>query len=40
MRAYATVSKAEYVAEYFSFSQMGYTFPKELKDLYKECGGP
>jgi len=40
IREYATTSRPEYVAEYFSYSQMGVRFPKDMRKLYKESGGP
>ena len=40
IRAYAATSPTEYVAEYFSYTQMGYVFPKDMKKYYKECNGP
>jgi hypothetical protein len=40
IREYATTSRLEYVAEYFSYVQMGVRFPKDMRKLYKESGGP
>lgn len=38
---YATTSRKEFVAEYYSLTQLtGEKFPKEIQDFYEECGGP